>query len=775
MAWFFNMRITQKLLLAFGVLLLILAFLGGKSALMFRTLDHEFTEFTEHGNALAAATDITQSFSDMEIKAIEFVANSTEENLQQVDAAHTKVVQQISDKIKKLHVPEEIERLEDARKHVEIYWENFKKLAHERELQHDIVDNSLHAAGDKLQYEIVTVFKHKQEQDSKNGKPAETLELVTDAMIHLLIARDHANRFVYSGLESELDYALKEVERVKKDLTSEAMAKLDGEDKKLVNDALHQIDVYVSALEEFRVLEKDITHLENDVMFSEAKIIAKDLDIIKEFAINAEHKLEEQVHAQTAESIMFSLGGTAIGFVIGLAAAILLGRMISRPINGLSKTMSDLSHNRLDTLIPEAKGKDEIAEMTQSVIVFRDGLVERQKMREEQERNRETTNRRRDELDQMIGIFGNTIRGIFKRMSDSSTEMSETAVTLTETSENSTSQATVLDKEASDTSSMVATVSSAAEELISSIQEIRRNADHSAEIAARASGRVEETKANFTELVTASDQITSVVDLIREIADQTNLLALNATIEAARAGEAGKGFAVVASEVKELAAQTARATGEISNQVGAVQRTAQSAEHSIGEIYGTVREINDVATSIASSVTQQESATSEIARSMETVSSSATRVRDSVSVMRQNSEDTASSSKLVQDGSSVVYDEAVLLGDEVETFLDAIGSRGDDETYRIYEVDWAATLEIDGRLINATTTKISSAYCTVNTKLNLAPGTPVVFACEELSMTIKARVAMVEDNSTTLQFPLNLDHISELKMLLEQMNLQAAA
>ncbi|MBG6198991.1 methyl-accepting chemotaxis protein [Labrenzia sp. EL_13] len=775
MAWFFNMRITQKLLLAFGVLLLILAFLGGKSALMFRTLDHEFTEFTEHGNALAAATDITQSFSDMEIKAIEFVANSTEENLQQVDAAHTKVVQQISDKIKKLHVPEEIERLEDARKHVEIYWENFKKLAHERELQHDIVDNSLHAAGDKLQYEIVTVFKHKQEQDSKNGKPAETLELVTDAMIHLLIARDHANRFVYSGLESQLDYALKEVERVKKDLTSDAMAKLDGEDKKLVNDALHQIDVYVSALEEFRVLEKDITHLENDVMFSEAKIIAKDLDIIKEFAINAEHKLEEQVHAQTAESIMFSLGGTAIGFVIGLAAAILLGRMISRPINGLSKTMSDLSHNRLDTLIPEAKGKDEIAEMTQSVIVFRDGLVERQKMREEQERNRETTNRRRDELDQMIGIFGNTIRGIFKRMSDSSTEMSETAVTLTETSENSTSQATVLDKEASDTSSMVATVSSAAEELISSIQEIRRNADHSAEIAARASGRVEETKANFTELVTASDQITSVVDLIREIADQTNLLALNATIEAARAGEAGKGFAVVASEVKELAAQTARATGEISNQVGAVQRTAQSAEHSIGEIYGTVREINDVATSIASSVTQQESATSEIARSMETVSSSATRVRDSVSVMRQNSEDTASSSKLVQDGSSVVYDEAVLLGDEVETFLDAIGSRGDDETYRIYEVDWAATLEIDGRLINATTTKISSAYCTVNTKLNLAPGTPVVFACEELSMTIKARVAMVEDNSTTLQFPLNLDHISELKMLLEQMNLQAAA
>ena len=74
-----------------------------------------------------------------------------------------------------------------------------------------------------------------------------------------------------------------------------------------------------------------------------------------------------------------------------------------------------------------------------------------------------------------------------------------------------------------------------------------------------------------------------MVELINTIAGQTNLLALNATIEAARAGEAGRGFAVVASEVKALAEQTAKATGEIGQQITGIQ--AATAE-SVGAIKG---------------------------------------------------------------------------------------------------------------------------------------------------------------------------------------------
>lgn len=775
MAWFYNMRLTQKLLLAFGALLFVMLFLGGKSALMFQTLDHEFSEFSEHGNALAAAADITQGFSEMEISAINYVTNPNPENLGKVDAAHTSVALLIDEKLKKLHVPEEVDRLKDAKKHIEIYWENFQKLAEEREQQLVIVDTQLHKTGDKLQSEILTVFKHKLEGELASGTPSETLDLVTDATVHLLIARDHANRYVYSHDESELDYALAEIERVKKDLTSDSMAALKGEDKALVDDAVQQIEVYVAALSDYRTLDRDIKRLEKDVMQAEAKVITDDLEMIKNFAVAAEHKIEDLVHAQTSSAILFSIAGTLIGLVLGLSAAVVLGRMISRPIVQLSGTMHDLSENKLDTPVAEPRGKDEVAEMTRSVIVFRDGLIERHRMREEQEKDRETSQRRRDELDQMVGIFGNTIRGIFKRMSESSTEMSTTAEDLTQNADHSTSQALTLDQDASETSGMVATVSSAAEELISSIQEIQRNADHSAEIATKASGKAEETRSNFAELVSAADQITSVVDLIREIADQTNLLALNATIEAARAGEAGKGFAVVASEVKELAAQTARATGEIGNQVGAVQRTAQGAEQHMSEIYETVQEISEVANSIAASVSQQQSATSEIAQSMETVSSNAMRVRDSVSVMRDNAENCASSSLLVKRGSSVVYDEAVLLGSEVETFLGAIGNRSDDETYRIYSVDWAANLSVGDNQMTAKCVRISSANCLIDVKLDCPAGTPVVFETEWLKEPVQARVSVTDDQGTTLQFPLKLDHIADIKFQLEQLSLRTAA
>jgi methyl-accepting chemotaxis protein len=134
----------------------------------------------------------------------------------------------------------------------------------------------------------------------------------------------------------------------------------------------------------------------------------------------------------------------------------------------------------------------------------------------------------------------------------------------------------------------------------------------------------------INDLGSASAEIGHVVKVITSIAQQTNLLALNATIEAARAGEAGKGFAVVANEVKELARQTAKATGEISQKIEAIQTSTRVAVSAIGSISGTINRINEISTTIAAAVEEQSAATSEISRNVTEASKGTSEVSSNI-------------------------------------------------------------------------------------------------------------------------------------------------
>ena len=163
-------------------------------------------------------------------------------------------------------------------------------------------------------------------------------------------------------------------------------------------------------------------------------------------------------------------------------------------------------------------------------------------------------------------------------------------------------------------SANVSAVAGAAEELSASVEEIGRQVRQSASAVEQAGQRTDKSVAEIEGLAAATQRIDGVLTLIQAIAEQTNLLALNATIEAARAGDAGRGFAVVAHEVKALAGQTAKATAEISENVGVIQASTRNSVDAVREIGNAVREINDVTSNIAGAIGQQDQATREISQ-----------------------------------------------------------------------------------------------------------------------------------------------------------------
>ncbi|MGB0694705.1 MAG: protoglobin domain-containing protein [Rhodospirillaceae bacterium] len=265
--------------------------------------------------------------------------------------------------------------------------------------------------------------------------------------------------------------------------------------------------------------------------------------------------------------------------------------------------------------------------------------------------------------------FEESVKSLANVVAGAATELQATAGSMSSTANSTTDRVTSVAQAADHALHNVQTVASASEELSASIAEISRQVHDSTEISHSAVEEAQRADGLVNGLVSAADKIGEVVKLINDIASQTNLLALNATIEAARAGEAGKGFAVVASEVKSLANQTARATDEISNQIGEVQTATKAAVNAIQGIGRTIGSISEIASAIASAIEEQGAATQEIARNVQEAAEGTSSVTSTLQDVSQDASETGQSAQEVLGAAGELSQQSEQLNNEVDRFL----------------------------------------------------------------------------------------------------------
>jgi methyl-accepting chemotaxis protein len=380
---------------------------------------------------------------------------------------------------------------------------------------------------------------------------------------------------------------------------------------------------------------------------------------------------------QAATALAVSQRHTRIGIIavgaamvlLGLGFSWLIGRSITRPLHGLAAVMQRLATGDTSARIPATHARDEIGEMARSVIVFRDTMIEREALAQQQAETGEQRERRSVTIATTIGQFKHTVESALGKLRAASMKLEMSSSDLNKSADTVSAEAETATARVSAASEKVRAAAGSIEELAASIGEISRQSAKSTEVARRAVSEARRTVATMAELGSAATRIGEVVGLIQAIAGQTNLLALNATIEAARAGEAGRGFAVVASEVKSLASQTAKATQDISEQIVAVQNVTKEAVDAIQRIGGTISEVSAVANSIAAAVRQQAAATQEIKRSTEEAARRSGEVSSNMAHVADATEKTGGAAQGVQATAKVLGTEADRLREEVNGFL----------------------------------------------------------------------------------------------------------
>jgi methyl-accepting chemotaxis protein len=407
--------------------------------------------------------------------------------------------------------------------------------------------------------------------------------------------------------------------------------------------------------------------------FGQATGAIDDVIALSALASQEAAKLTDLAQRSSLQTVLLNAALMAFSMLLAAGALWVVFYRIVRSVSQMTAAMGEIAGGDLMVEVPCTSRRDELGAMARALLVFKENAETVQVMQAEREALEKAAhaekaaamNRLADEFEARIGEIVETV-------SSASTELEASAKTLTATADRSQQLAVAVAAASEQATANVQSVASAAEQLTTSVTEISRQVQESARMAGDAVDQARTTNDRVGELSKAAGRIGDVVELINTIAGQTNLLALNATIEAARAGEAGRGFAVVASEVKALAEQTAKATGEISQQISGIQAATGDSVSAIREISGTIERLSEISSTIAAAVEEQGAATQEISRNVQQAAQGTHQVSSNIGEVERGAGETGSACSQVLSSAQMLSGDSNRLKVEVAKFLESV-------------------------------------------------------------------------------------------------------
>jgi methyl-accepting chemotaxis protein len=622
-----SIKIGKKLYAGFGVVILLLAVVAGISWNGLATGEKTFDTYSDSASAAVLAATVDTAMSDSLLAVRQFVATGSDQSRADFKKAGETIRKLLAEMKPRIKLEANKKLVTEIEGLVGGYEQGFDRIVEFRAHRNKLVNDGLNVVGPEMRKVLSALA-----DGAMKAEDYKLTAMARGAQEDLLLSRLTANKFLLDNAPATAEEARGNFKALDGSLAKLATQVRDDAQRRAVQATIEKVDVYHKTFEQVvQVIQERNKVIAETIEKNGGQITAK-VGQISSNARNLQTTLQEEAVANNQSTTQLALVSSGIALVLGIVIAYFLARAIAGAITSMTGAMTSLAGGNMTVEIPGQGRGDEIGSMANAVDVFKQNMIEADRLRREQEEaKKRAEEEKRAAMHKLAGDFEARVGGVIQTVTSAATE-----------------------------------------EMSSSVGEIGRQVAKSTEIAKRAVAEADKTNAAVQGLAQSAQKIGDVVNLISDIAEQTNLLALNATIEAARAGEAGKGFAVVASEVKALASQTAKATEEIAAQIGAMQGAVGGSVEAIKGIGQTIAEISEIATTIASAVEEQGAATQEISRNVQEAATGTRDVTSNIGQVSEASSATGAAATQVLSAATELSSQAEALRNEVDKFLNEV-------------------------------------------------------------------------------------------------------